>query len=129
MTHINDLLPDIDSAVSIGFVASAMRLINTITPQLSLTHLEATYAVLEQSLAIVEHRIRTLEAESIKAESGAWTPVQPYKTSPSSCTDGSPPPPSSPALTASIKDELEVLSIQDMFDNMTPERTSTPSKI
>lgn len=120
MTHINELLPDIDSAVSIGFVASTMRLINTIIPRLSLTHLEATFVVLEQSLAIVEHRIRT-----VKAEPGGWTPVQSYKSSLSSCIDSSPPPPPSPILTTSIKDELEVLSIQDMFVNMTPERTST----
>jgi hypothetical protein len=123
MTYIDELLPDIDSAVSIGFVASTMRLINLVTPKLSLTHLEAASAVLGQSLAIVEHAIRALEAEAVKVETNEWTPVQAQETSSSSHAGCSPPPPSSPVLTDSIKDELEVLSIRDMFDNMTPERT------
>lgn len=120
MTCIKDSEPEIRNAASIEFVSNALRLIDTITPTLSLKDLEAASQILGYSLAVVDHTIFLLDAQPVKLESTEWTDVSSEEIGSDGSGDSAAPP-SSPALCPTyVAHEIE--SIRELLESMSPER-------
>lgn len=100
MVQTSNPQAQVNSKVTVDFIASTMRLVNQLTPQMDLSDLESVSAFLEQALAIVEHTAGALEYK----DSSEWTRVQSEELLPSSPSTlpSSSPPRSSPVPTLPV---------------------------
>jgi hypothetical protein len=126
MVQTSDRQAPVDSKVTVDFIASSMKLVNLLTPQLGLSDLESVSAVLEQALMIVEHAAGALEYNA----SSEWTRVQKEERLPSSPSTlpSSSPPRSSPAPTFPTAPSLvRPLPLHSSFSSSALSSTPTQS--
>jgi hypothetical protein len=123
MSDIDIAEPDlpIDAATCIAFVLNTMKLVDVVTPMLSLKHLHSVSMIVGHSMAVIEQAVRALEASEARPEPPIqWTPADFLENALNGyyATISTPPP--SPRL-ARVHAEEDLISLREFLESMTPD--------
>jgi hypothetical protein len=108
----------IDTAICIAFVLNTMKLVDAVTPMLSLKHLHTASLIVGNSIAIIERAMRSLEEAESQLEPLQWTPSDLQERAFSGHSSVISTPPSSPLMDAP-RAEQDFMSLREFLETMT----------
>jgi hypothetical protein len=107
----------IDAAICIAFVLNTMKLVDTVTPMLSLKHLRSVPMIVGHSMGVIEQAMCTLEASEARPEL-QWTPANLQENAPNNDYSTVSTPPLSPCPD-DIEIEEGLISLRELLESMT----------